>query len=122
MGPGRRRSPRRKAFLRRFAAAGGRAPAERAASRGSRHASPTRLHGLQPTWNGDSGMESWLIDARFAARRLRARPAYALLAVLTLALGVGGTAAVYGIARPFLLDPLPYHDESRLVAFWSPFS
>jgi predicted permease len=67
-------------------------------------------------------MESWLLDARFAVRRLRARPAYALLAVLTLALGVGGTAAVYGIARPFLLDPLPYPDEGRLVAFWSPFS
>ena len=52
-------------------------------------------------------MESWIMDARYAARRLVRRPLYALLSVLTLALGIGGTAAVYAIARPILLDPLP---------------
>jgi putative ABC transport system permease protein len=66
------------------------------------------------------GMESWMMDLRFAGRRLRARPAYTLLAVLTLALGVGGTAAIYGVARTFLLDPLPYRDEGSLAAFWNP--
>ena len=53
-------------------------------------------------------MESWIMDARYAARRLVRRPLYALLSVLTLALGIGGIASVYGIARPILLDPLPY--------------
>lgn len=38
-------------------------------------------------------LSSWIADAHYGARRLRARPGYALLAVLTLALGVGGTAA-----------------------------
>lgn len=66
-------------------------------------------------------MESWIMDARYAARRLVRRPLYALLSVLTLALGIGGTAAVYAIARPILLDRLPYRAEEGLAAFWMPF-
>ena len=46
-------------------------------------------------------------------RRLRTRPTYTLLAVLTLALGVGGMAAIAGIVRPLLVNPLPYHDATR---------
>ncbi|MBV9880633.1 MAG: ABC transporter permease, partial [Gemmatirosa sp.] len=66
-------------------------------------------------------LPSWLPDVRYAARRLRARPTYALLAVLTLALGIGGTAAVYGVARGLLFDALPYAREHEIAAFWSPF-
>jgi predicted permease len=57
-------------------------------------------------------------DARYSARRLWARPAYALLAMLTLALGVGGTASVYGVARGLLFDPLPYAHEREVGVFW----
>jgi putative ABC transport system permease protein len=60
----------------------------------------------------------FLSDARFALRRLRSRPAYAILSVLTLALGVGGTAAIFGIARPVLLDALPYANADRAGMFW----
>jgi predicted permease len=66
-------------------------------------------------------MESWIMDTRYAARRLVRRPLYALLSVFTLALGIGGTAAVYAIARPILLDRLPYRAEEGLAAFWNPF-
>src|SRR5689334_18213562 len=59
-----------------------------------------------------------IADARFAARRLRTRPAYTLLAVLTLALGIGGTAAIFGIAKPILFDPLPYANADQVVSFW----
>src|SRR5690242_15373531 len=52
-------------------------------------------------------------DLFYAARRLRSRPAYTAIAVLTLALGIGGTAAVFGIARPLMLDPLPYANTKR---------
>ena len=61
-------------------------------------------------------------DARYATRRLTARPAYTLLAVLTLALGIGGTAAVFGIARPVLLEPLPYANADSVASFWFKFS
>lgn len=79
--------------------------------------------GFEPRANrmrpGGPSMESWIMDARYAARRLRSRPTYALLAVLTLALGVGGTASTFGIVRGLLLDPLPYAAEDRLSIFWS---
>ena len=66
-------------------------------------------------------MERWILETRYAVRRLRRRPTYALLAVLTLALGIGGTAAIAGIVRALLVEPLPYRDESHLVVFWNPF-
>ena len=66
-------------------------------------------------------LEQCIQDTRFAMRRLRKRPMFATLAVMTLALGVGGTAAVYSLVRTLLLSPLPYTDQSSLVAFWNPF-
>ena len=66
-------------------------------------------------------MERWILEARYAVRRLRTRPTYAALAVITLALGVAGTAAIFGIVRALLLDPLPYRSERELVLFWNTF-
>ena len=81
--------------------------------------------GFEPQANrmrpGGPSMESWIMDARYAARRLVRRPLYAVLSVLTLGLGIGGTAAVYAIARPILLDRLPYKAEEGLAAFWMPY-
>jgi predicted permease len=78
--------------------------------------------GFEPRANayrpGGPMIATWLTDARYAARRLRSRPAYALVAVLTLALGIGGTAAVFGIARPLVFDPLPYAHADEVGMFW----
>jgi predicted permease len=64
-------------------------------------------------------MERWILEARYALRRLRTRPTYTALAVLTLALGVGGMTAIAGIVRPILVDPLPYPADRELAIFWS---
>src|SRR5262245_52647489 len=64
-------------------------------------------------------MESMVMDLKYAARRLRARPTYSLLAALTLALGGGGTAAVCGQVRWRLIDALPHANESRVSVFWN---
>lgn len=66
-------------------------------------------------------MESWIMDLRYTFRRLLARPTYVLLAVLTLALGVGGTAATLSIVRGLLLEPLPYSREAEIAVFWNIF-
>lgn len=63
-------------------------------------------------------LEQWAMDVRFAARRLRRRPTYLGLTVLTLALGVAGTAAVYGVAKQLLLEPLPVRAEEQVAVFW----
>ena len=81
--------------------------------------------GFEPAANrwlpGGFGMESWIMDLRYAVRRLRSRPTYTLLAVLTLALGVGGSAAIFSILRGLLLSPLPFAKEAEIVVFWNLF-
>jgi putative ABC transport system permease protein len=78
--------------------------------------------GFEPRANwmrpGGPMFESWIMDARYAGRRLLRRPAYALLAVLTLALGAGGTAAIFSVVRTLLLDPLPIAREEQVGVFW----
>jgi putative ABC transport system permease protein len=63
-------------------------------------------------------LESWIMDMRYSARRLASRPTYAFLAVLTLALGAGGTAAIFSIVRALLLNPLPVAHEEQLGVLW----
>lgn len=67
---------------------------------------------------GGSMFESWGRDLRYALRRLRHRPTYAVLTILTLSLGVAGTAAVYSIVERLLLEPLPVRAEEDLAVFW----
>jgi putative ABC transport system permease protein len=62
--------------------------------------------------------ESWIMDARYAARRLLSRPAYAALAIVTLALAAGGTAAIVSVVRALLLDPLPIAREEQVGVLW----
>ena len=54
-------------------------------------------------------------EIRFAARRLRRAPTFAAAVVLVLALGIGGTTAVFSLVHGILLEPLPYPDSGRLV-------
>ena len=57
-------------------------------------------------------------DARYALRLLRKRPTTSLLAVGVLALGLGGTIAVFSLVDPLLLRELPYPEADRLVTVW----
>ena len=70
---------------------------------------------------GGPMIAGWIIDIRYAARRLLSRPTYSILAVLTLALGAGGTAAIYSLVRGLLLEPLPYAREQEVAVFWMPY-
>ena len=63
-------------------------------------------------------MASLLQHVRVAARSLGRAPAFALTAVLTLALGIGLATAVFTVADAVLLRPLPVRDQSRVVVLW----
>ena len=63
-------------------------------------------------------MEPLLQDARFALRLARRDRAFTIVAVLTLALGIGVNTALFAIVNGTLLQPLPFRDPSRLVLAW----
>ena len=59
---------------------------------------------------------------RFAFRQWGKNPAFALLAAITLALGIGGTVGLFSVVHGLLIRPLPIVDEERVVAFWSEYN
>ena len=63
-------------------------------------------------------VETTLDDVRYAARRLRRYPIHALVAALTLALGIGASTAIFSAVNPVLFQPLPYPDPERLMMIW----
>ncbi|MGH9456701.1 MAG: ABC transporter permease, partial [Thermoanaerobaculia bacterium] len=64
-------------------------------------------------------MSSLLRSLRLAARSLRRSRSFSLVAIITFALGIGATTAIFGVVDAVLLDPLPYPESERLAAISS---
>jgi predicted permease len=66
-------------------------------------------------------MHALLQDLHYALRQLRKAPGFALTAVLTLAVGIGGVTAVFSVVEAVMLRPLPFKDSGRLVSLHESF-
>src|SRR3954447_16479957 len=60
-------------------------------------------------------MSALWTDLRYAGRELRKRPGFTLTAVLSLALGIGATSAVFSVIYAVLIDPFPYPGADRIM-------
>src|ERR1041385_5715699 len=66
-------------------------------------------------------MESLLRDLRFAGRSLFKQPGFSAVVVVTLALGIGASTAIFSVVNAILLRPLPFANSDRLQVVWGNF-
>jgi predicted permease len=80
-----------------------------------------KASGARAPAKGGRLMSGWIQDLRFALRRLRLEPGYAVFVALTLALGIGANVAVFSVVDGVLLRSLPFYRADRLVGVWGRF-
>ena len=78
----------------------------------------TVLREQMRSYGWETAIGAWFADVRYGARQLRSHPGFAIVAVLTLALGIGACTAIFSAVNPILFEPLPYLHAGRIMVIW----
>ena len=76
---------------------------------------------VREAW-GWTRLEQFARDVQYGLRQVRRNPSFSAIAIATLALGIGGVAAMFSAVDAVLIRPLPYRDAERLVTLWDDMS
>jgi predicted permease len=90
---------------------------EAVAPSGRRESARARIRGRERR-EGDPMWHTIMRDARYSIRALLRAPRFTVVAVFTLALGIGANTAVFSTVNGVLLEPLPYPESDRIVGVW----
>jgi len=71
------------------------------------------------SYGWENSVRTFLFDVRYACRQLRMHRAFTIVSVVTLALGIGASAAIFSALNPILLSPLPYPHSNRILMIWN---
>src|SRR3954469_5473459 len=71
------------------------------------------------SYGWENTLRIFVFDLRYALRQLRNRPAFTIISVVTLALGVGASTAIFSAVNPILFSPLPYPHPNRILMIWN---
>jgi putative ABC transport system permease protein len=88
----------------------------------ARRAARLELGGATPVreqvrgYGWENAIETLFADLRYAARRLAGNPGFSVVSILTLALGIGASTAIFSVIEGVLLKPLPYPQSGQLVS------
>ncbi len=70
------------------------------------------------SYGWENALAAFFADVRYAARRLRRSPGSTVVSVITLALGLGTSTAIFSAVYPILFEPLPYPQPGRILLIW----
>jgi putative ABC transport system permease protein len=73
------------------------------------------------SYGWENVVRTFFSDLRFAVRQLRNHPGFTVVCILTLALGIGASTAIFSAVNPILFEPLPYPHPGRILMIWSTF-
>lgn len=71
------------------------------------------------SYGWENSVKGFLADVRFAARQIRRNPGFATVSILTLALGIGASTAIFSAINPILFKPLPYPHPGQILMIWN---